>query len=890
MSKKSHVKKTSRKRRGSIEKKSKIAKKGFQKRAQKKSVKKMAGKILVSKKGTESSNVLNLKNNDSAVLETTEKLRPKEFTWQDYDENCEPLIHKLSNENIGKVNFVIKENKPSFVIDLLVALPRDFIFFYKNKIKVLSRIVQRTLEEIGKLPFRVVLGFLSIMELHIVRPLFKRVYIMIRVFCYSIFWIARIGFWTIINFPRNAVLFLKPAPSVSWSRSIVAFAIVCFVIILPFGAYTHIVKLKSAEGVVLGVTTEAYEYLQAAQAATKSLNFKKANENFKKANESFILAQNEINELNFLISGVINVLPKGAAAQRVLLAGQAISEAGAYMTAGLDVLDEKRETRNEKLRDGGVLNDSSLMTDDSEMTEVDLGIGDKVKLLQGNFTNAYPKIVLARENLEKVPPNVLPEENRENFEEIKNKVLGLEAVCKKLFSFSKIVNELLAIDGSKRYLVIFQNEQEIRPTGGFIGSFALLDVKNGVIKQIEVPGGGPYDMAGSLLKRVAPPAPLQLVNSQWHMQDGNWFADFSESAKKIMWFYENSGGATTDGVIAITSGLIPELLEITGPIEMEEYDKIISKDNFYIETQMAVEVEYDKIENKPKKFIADLTPKLLEKIINIPSDKIVDLLGAVDLGLTQKKIMFYFSNESTQKEVISNNWAGEIKQIGETDDYFLAVNSNIGGGKTDGVIDQKIIHETEISNDGYLIDTVTIIRSHNGGPGYFFANQRNVNYLRIYAPEGSVLLEAKGFEPLGPGNFRELAPDLGLDEDLERIEGQGLVDEITGTRITNEFGKTVFGNWLILEPGETGVCKIKYRLPWVLDFANEQELKDNVYTLLIQKQPGAKDNEIEKIIFLPKGLEVGWKYPVDEFVGEHNEMVKFRSDLDMDKYFGIVFK
>lgn len=794
----------------------------------------------------------------------------------------------------SKINKLMK-----LLINLLVSLPGDFFYFYRRLFGLLFGIIQWTLEEVGRAPFKVFFGTLSLIENYIARPILKIIYrilaggwYFIRYIGASIVWIAKTGLETIFSVPGQFFMFLKPAPVAAWRKNILAFVIVCLILVLPFGAYTHLLRLKATEGTVLGVAAAAYEYLQEAQTATQALDFGRAQENFKKAGENFEAAQNEIDGLNFLIEGIIKTAPKGAAAEKILEAGRAMSEAGAYLTGGLGMLALKNNSLAEiETNEDGMLEISNKENDPVVLGAMNLGLAEKLEILEKNFALAYPKIILARKNLEAVDPNILPEENLDNFLAAKRKVIGLEMLAKKLVSFMAIINELLAIDANKRFLVIFQNETELRPTGGFLGSLALLDIKNGEIKQIEIPGGGPYDLRGSLVKRVAPPEPLRLINDQWQIQDANWFPDFLESAKKIAWFYENSGGATVDGVIAITSGLIPNLLEITGPIEMPEYGKVIDKDNFYLETQLAVEVEYDKEENKPKKFIADLTPKILDKIIKIPSDKLINLLGAIDLGLAQKQVMFYFADVGAQAEAEKNNWAGRIRETGENDDYLMVVNTNIAGGKTDGVINEKIVHETEIADDGQIFDTVTIIRRHDGGPGDFFANQRNADYLRVYAPAGSTLLEAKGFMPRDKADYKELAADLEEDEDLARIENNVLVDDKSGTRITNEFGKTVFGNWILVDPGQTVICKFKYRLPWRVSFALVNgEPKENLYALLIQKQAGSREDIIEKIINLPGEAGLAWKYPEADFVGEYKGMAKFRSGLDGDKYYGILFR
>ena len=125
-----------------------------------------------------------------------------------------------------------------------------------------------------------------------------------------------------------------------------------------------------------------------------------------------------------------------------------------------------------------------------------------------------------------------------------------------------------------------------------MGSLALMDIDRGQIKRLEIPGGGPYDFQGQLTAQVAAPEPLRLIQPVWQLQDANWFPDWPTSAEKIMWFLNKSGAPTFDGVIAVTSDVMEDLLMVTGPIEMNEYGLTIDSDNFWYVTENQVENEY----------------------------------------------------------------------------------------------------------------------------------------------------------------------------------------------------------------------------------------------------------------------------------------------------------
>ncbi len=479
------------------------------------------------------------------------------------------------------------------------------------------------------------------------------------------------------------------------------------------------------------------------------------------------------------------------------------------------------------------------------------------------------------------------------------KILPQKEGVKKAFLVSDIVKKILGYETEKRYLIIFQNNNEIRPTGGFIGSFALVDIWRGEIKKIEVPPQGSYALQGWLLENVLAPEPLQLIASRWEFQDANWFPDFPASAQKIMWFYTKSGGPSVDGVIAVTADFFRKILEVIGPIGMPNYGKVIDSENFDFEIQKSVEIEYDRKENKPKQIIADLVSKTIEKILINDSGQLAKLAGVLNQVLIEKDLLLYFNDKEIQKAVLDLGWGGEIKET--SGDYLMVVDTNIAGGKTDAVIENKIEHLAQISDDGSIINRVTITKIHRGIKGELFTGVRNVDYLRIYVPKGSELLEAKGFEA-PPQEFFDSPEDyLKPDKDLSIFEKQISFDKESGTKISEEFGKTVFGNWVQIDPGETKAVVFTYRLPFKLSFEKTSRdwfssLKQSlglgkkegvIYSLLIQKQPGSRA-EIKSELKFPYNWRPIWKYPESLQIKDAAWLT--REKMTTDFFYGAMFE
>ncbi|HBR71357.1 MAG TPA: hypothetical protein DEA27_00930, partial [Candidatus Moranbacteria bacterium] len=161
-------------------------------------------------------------------------------------------------------------------------------------------------------------------------------------------------------------------------------------------------------------------------------------------------------------------------------------------------------------------------------------------------------------------------------------------------------------------------------------------------------------------------------------------------------------------------------------------------------TQNKVEKDYDKKENKPKKILSDLAPMILDRIVKTRDIETVSKVAQVFLeSLNEKHILIFSENRDLQEIISKRGWSGEI--LDTEKDYLSVINTNINGYKTDGVIEEKIEHKAEIQNDGSIIDTVAITRKHNGGnTDYEWWNKVNANYMRVYVPRGSQLLEVEG--------------------------------------------------------------------------------------------------------------------------------------------------
>ncbi|MEA3398533.1 MAG: DUF4012 domain-containing protein [Patescibacteria group bacterium] len=688
----------------------------------------------------------------------------------------------------------------------------------------------------------------------------------------------------------NLYLRFKPA---------VSFALVLVIIISPFKAFTAYTSLSDFRGEVLGASEAAISDFKNASGLAVNSDFSKAQDGFILAGDKFSEAKNKIRE----ISAILNILSPLIPNDDIRLAAQA----GYIVEAGRLAADLGNEFAAAL---GGFAEDK------------DCGIKEFVDNLYTHVNNASQIIADLNYQINKIDHTSLPKAYQEEFLKLEEMAILLEEGLIETADIVLCSKKILGFEKDSRYLFVFQNNYELRASGGFIGSYALLDFHDGKIKKMEVPGGGSYDTEGGLSERIIAPEPLHLVNPLWHFWDANWWPDWPTSAEKLMWFYEKSGGSTVDGVISLTPTIIERALFVLGSIDMrEKYGEIITADNFWEITQKFAEEKPEicteeqvlggvagcistssAMKHEPKKIIGDLIDKMLEEFPKrINKDNLTALFSLFENGLKEKHILFYFNDEELDGKSDAFGWSGKIKQTAW--DYVMVVNTNIAGEKTDRVVKEEIDHEAEILSDGSIINTLKITRKHQGVRGELFTGVRNVDWLRIYVPLGSELIEASGFSSPDNKLFEPPDDNWQKDPDLLKSENNKAIDFKSGTEIYDEFNKTVFANWAMVDPGESIILSLKYKLPFKLKISEASEIDDSdilrqmfsskqnklcPYALMVQKQPGSLGSRINSRLILPDNYKISWKYPSDLNTISNSWYVN--DELTVDKFWAVAIE
>lgn len=527
------------------------------------------------------------------------------------------------------------------------------------------------------------------------------------------------------------------------------------------------------------------------------------------------------------------------------------------------------------------------------------GLIERLEVMSAYARGALPLLTQAESAAQKVDVASIPEEKRDAAKELPSKIGQARDSVREFSVLADALVEFLGKDRPRTYLLVFQNQTELRPSGGFMGSVAEVTVDQGKLTSIYIPKGGTYDLKGQLTARVIPPKPLQLVQSLWQFQDANWFADFYKTAEKIKWFWSKSGQPTLDGVVAVNASFMEKVLQVTGPIEMSEYGKTISVENYLLETQKAVEIEYDKEANTPKKFIGDLFARLMERTKNFTPEQWLALSAACSQALDTKEIQIAMFQPSEEALVERFGWQGRLKSA--PGDSLALIGANIAGQKTDAVVRESVEHVAEIQENGTIIDTMRLKREHFGEKGELFRGVRNVQYLRVYVPKGSELIDAQGFEPPPSNLFKELLETDGVDSEIAEIDASAKPG-INTVWTASEDDRTVFGGWLQLDPGKTQEIVLRYRLPFAVSDILQKvqdspgQAADNstrgAYLMLLTSQSG-KNRAFTQEVRLAENWKTIWtRDPVGQSAlvkkaNEEKELI-WQGELDRDQAIAVL--
>lgn len=398
--------------------------------------------------------------------------------------------------------------------------------------------------------------------------------------------------------------------------------------------------------------------------------------------------------------------------------------------------------------------------------------------------------------------------------------------------------KMLGEPNEKRYLVLFQNDKELRATGGFITAYAQFRFVRG--KAILEKADDIYAMDNALTKKFpAPPEILKYHKGVFNLniRDSNLSPDLVTSMTQFEELYDSvRGSEKIDGIWLVDTHVLVEALKILGPINVYGREFSAETDKrcdcpravYELEDYSTRPVNY--IREARKDIIGVLLRDILQKALGVsPSQYWGQLFQMLIAEINEKHVLANFHDPDAQKAAESFNMAGRIMtkentaavlkyQEGSGWDYLHVSHSNMGGAKANMFVSEKLVKDTTVNSDGTITTKLTIDYK-NPYPGSdcglesggLCLNAPLRNWVRVYVPQGSKIVESRGSQ----------SPKDNKPTPMETYDS---------------LGKTVLEGFLVVNPMGTVKLEVTYTSP--------VSLTDGKYRILIQKQAGTDNQEL----------------------------------------------
>ncbi len=368
---------------------------------------------------------------------------------------------------------------------------------------------------------------------------------------------------------------------------------------------------------------------------------------------------------------------------------------------------------------------------------------------------------------------------------------------------------LLGRSKEQRLVVFFLNNRELRPGGGFIGSLAFITMRNYSVQELRVEDV--YEIDGQITSH-SPPHPAvakYLEVPHLFLRDSNFSPDFAmnvQTAEKLM--KETGRLDGINGAVGITTTAIENILGVLGTVPVPDFDQTVSKDNFYIVTQSAVEQNFFPGSIQKRSFLSSLMRSILLAFESADKKALARSLIA---DLDRKNIVAYSRLKPVENLLVQNGWAGAL--TAPVDDYLYPVEANVGANKANYFVRREMKYNADYSTGHDNTHEFTVLW-RNESPGDSFLAGTYKNYFQLYVPAAA---------------------------DVKEVSLNGTLYTNISESVSAPY--RIIGAYVEIPPGASRTLSITY--------TTSADTGKTPYSLVVQKQTGAQNSDIQFSVMHP---------------------------------------
>lgn len=454
--------------------------------------------------------------------------------------------------------------------------------------------------------------------------------------------------------------------------------------------------------------------------------------------------------------------------------------------------------------------------------------------------------------------NSFPEKARDNIKNLRAQLILYKNLIEKARAVSVLLPDVVAMKGSKSYLILLQNNAELRPGGGFIGSVGKLTFEGGKLKKIDVQDV--YAIDGQLKTHVEPPGDIKrdLGMNDWYLRDSNWESDFPTSARQAEWFYAKETGEGVQGVIALDLTAASDLISVIGSLDLPDFNEKITEENLFEKAVTHAEAGFFPGSQAKKSFLTALTNQLFNQLFFLPKSNWSGVVTSIGRSLEGKHISIYLNDPKLFSYLVAQNWTSALPRPkapieGYYFDLLSPVEANMAGNKANYYLDRSYNLETVVGKEGEIKHRLKVTYL-NRSPSEVFPGGVYKNRMRVYIPEGSKLIRA-------------LWGEVDITKDVSSYV---------------DYQRGVMSFLLHLAPKERKSLILDYSTPNALSFKNNNA----IYRLNVIKQAGTLKDPFEWKLSYPINYRISSGKGVNSSVQEQT----ITTDLSVDRSFEIEFR
>ncbi len=436
-----------------------------------------------------------------------------------------------------------------------------------------------------------------------------------------------------------------------------------------------------------------------------------------------------------------------------------------------------------------------------------------------------------------------------------------------------LLPHVLAVQGKHTYLVLFQNNMELRPGGGFIGSYGLVTFDQGKMSDFTI--HDVYDADGQLHRHIDPSFAIRRHMGIVHLylRDSNFDPDFVIDAQKATELLNLEMGQKIDGVMAIDLTFVKYLLSATGPLYIPEQHISVNADNFFLLTEEHAEKNSFAGSSQKKDFLSNVFLALQNKMQSEKQVSLRTLILKSLQAIQEKHMLFALANITQQNQLTTNHissslWDPRPQNTGVINDYLGINEANIGVNKVNYFVKRTMKQAVSIDGNGTLKGEVHITYNNTSQPNQWPGGDYK-NYVRIIVPKDTILT--------GVSFNGQLQATRSAITDPLFYESKGFkAPSELEIEQTQEFGKTLYGFLVTIPAGYTKTVDIMY------EHAQKINLSNPVlhYSLYLYKQPGTNNDPFSFSFNFPLEYSILSSDPVN---GDGNSDYTLDTQLSGDK-------